>query len=172
MIRNESEGVMSKYTTKFMQRLVKSEPNSTRLAWSITLGLFLAFSPYLGFQTILVFVLSFLFHANSAVVFTVLYTVNNPWTMIPIAAFDYIFGHWLTESVLKFDLLRYNPSWMHWVNSKLSGLTHYLGIEKLCFWCFFIGGNILALAIALLSYPVLKKLSLKIIKKYADIGQK
>ena len=158
---------MGKFGKKLMERLVKSEPSPGKLAWSISLGLFLAFSPYLGFQTLLVFVLSFVLRANSAVVFIVLYTVNNPWTLIPIAALDYIFGHWLTESVLGLDLLQYNPSWMHWVNTKLSFLTAYLGIEQLCFWCFFIGGNIIACMVALLSYPFLRKLSSKIIEKYA-----
>lgn len=150
-----------------MEKLVKGESSPAKLAWSTTLGIFLAFSPYLGFQTILVFVLSFLLRANSAIVFTVLYTINNPWTMIPIAALDYVFGHWLTATFLQIDLLEYNPSWMAWVNTKLASLTTYLGIEQLCFWCFFIGGNILAITAALLSYPFLRKLSSRIIKKYA-----
>ena len=158
---------MSSYGKKLMEKLVKREPNPNRLAWSITLGIFLSFSPYIGFQTILVFVLSFLLRANSAVAFIVLYTVNNPWTMVPIAALDYVFGYWVTETLLGMNLIQYNPSWMGWVNTKISFLTNYLGIHELCLWCFLIGGNILALTFAAISYPFLKNLSHRIIKKYA-----
>jgi uncharacterized protein (DUF2062 family) len=158
---------MGKYGKKLMERLVKSESSPGKLAWSIALGIFLAFSPYLGFQTLLVFVLSFLFRANAAVVFIILYTVNNPWTMVPIIALDYVFGHWLLESLLGLDLLQYNPSWMDWINKKIGYLTSYLGVEHLCFWCFFIGGNIIAISCAFISYPFLKRLSTKIIKKYS-----
>lgn len=157
---------MGKYVRKLMERLVKSESDPIRLAWSVALGIFIAFSPYLGIQTILVFVFAFVFHANSAVIFIVLYTINNPWTMIPIAALDYLFGYWLTETVLGLNLEAHDPSWMTWVNAKISFLTSYLGIEKLCFWCYLIGGNILALAIAAASYPFLKYWCAKLIKKY------
>lgn len=150
-----------------MEKLVKRESNPSRLAWSITLGIFLAFSPYVGLQTVLAFVLSYLLWANSAVVLIVLYTVSNPWTMIPIAAFDYMFGHWLVESVLGWNLEQYNPSWMEWVNNKISGITSYLGIESICFWCFMIGGNIIAITFAAASYPFLKNMCVRIINKYS-----
>lgn len=158
---------MSKYLTKIMEKLVAKEPNPSRLAWSITLGIFFAFSPYLGIQTILAFVLAYLLWANSAVVVIVLYTVNNPWTMIPIAALDYIFGHWLVEKVLCLNLEQYNPSWMDWVNAKISGVTSYLGIESICFWCFMIGGNIIAVTLAAASYPFLKKMCVRLVNKYS-----
>lgn len=150
-----------------MEKLVKKEPNPSRLAWSITLGVFLAFSPYVGLQTVLAFALAYLLWANSAVVVIVLYTVNNPWTMIPIAALDYIFGHWLVEKVFCLNLEQYNPSWMEWVNTKISGVTSYLGIESICFWCFMIGGNILAVTFAAISYPFLKKMCVRLVDKYS-----
>ena len=158
---------MSKYLTKVMEKLVAKEPNPSRLAWSITLGIFLAFSPYIGLQTALGFVLAYLLCANSAVAVIVLWTVNNPWTFLPITALDYIFGHWLVESVLGWNLEQYNPSWMNWVNTKISGVTNYLGIESICFWCFMIGGNVLALTFAAISYPFLKKMCTRLIDKYS-----
>ena len=77
--------------------------------------------------------------------------------MIPIAAFDYMVGHWLTETVLHLDLMRYNPSWMDWVNKKIGYyLIQYLGITELCFWCFIIGGAIVSLVISITMYPFVK----------------
>ena len=159
---------MGKFVQKLMEKLVKSEPDPVRLAWSVTLGLFIAFSPYLGIQTVLVFVLSFLLRANSAVAFIVLYTVNNPWTMIPIAALDYLFGRWLLETMLGLNLEIYDPSWMVWVNTKISFLTAYLGIKKIIFWYFFIGGNIIACLVAIASYPFMKYWCRKLVDKYSQ----
>lgn len=158
---------MGKHIKKLMEKLVKKESDPARLAWSVSLGLFVAFSPYIGLQTVLVFALAFLLHANSAVACIVLYAVNNPWTMIPIAAFDYMVGHWITDTVLGLNLEMYDPSWMAWVNQKISFLTDFLGIEKLCFWCFLIGGNIIALLVAAISYPFLKHWCGRLVEKYS-----
>lgn len=158
---------MVNYFKKMMEKLAAKEPNPARLAWSISLGLFVAFSPYLGIQTILLFVLAFLFRLNGAVACIVLYAINNPWTMVPIAALDYLVGRWLLETVMGFNMEQYDPAWMGWVNQKLSGVTAYIGIEKLCFWCYFIGGNIIALLIMVACYPFVKKMCTRLVQTYA-----
>lgn len=151
---------MKKFYNKVLDKLVKAEPSAEKLAWSITLGTYLAFSPYLGLQTPLVFVLAFLLRANYAVVFIVLYSVNNPWTMIPLAAMDYAFGHWFIEGLLHIDLSAYDPSWMWWINERIGPyILPYLGLDEFCFWCFIIGGNIIALSVSLVSYPCALKWS-------------
>lgn len=151
---------------KFLSRLwIKlSEKGITPhlFAWSGAIGIFLAFSPFLGIQTILVFVFAFLLRAKSSIIFTILYTINNPWTMIPIAVADYVFGSWLTNSVLGINLTAYDPQWVNWLNDKLCPyISPYLGITHLCFWCYLIGGMIIATIAAVCSYPLFKKFAEK-----------
>lgn len=155
---------------RLIERFQKNGVSPKKLAWSATVGTYLAFSPFLGIQTFLVFILAFVLRANTGVVFTTLYTINNPWTMIPIAIFDYAFGAWFVHTVLALDLSPFNPAWMIWLNSKIGPyLAPYLGTKTLCLWCFLIGGNIIALVIATASYPFFKKLALK---GYAYVDQK
>lgn len=155
---HKKEERMKNMGQRLRARLEKTGLSSSQVAWSGSLGIYLAFSPFLGIQTLLVFVFSFLFRAHAGIIFTVLYTVNNPWTMIPIALFDYIVG----AGFLKlggFDLSAYDPRWMDWINRKLgSWLFPYLGIKKLSFWAYFIGGNLVAIPISIIAYPALKKM--------------
>lgn len=157
---------MASYGKKFLDKILNAESSPIRLARSVSLGNFIAFSPFLGIQTLLIFGLGKLLRLNITVIFTVVYVVNNPWTMIPIAALDYSIGHWLTETVFKLDLMRYNPSWMAWVNNKIGYyLVQYLGIAELCFWCFIIGGMVVASVISLASYPFMKIFFTKLIRQ-------
>lgn len=155
-----------KIMSRLWEKITKKGISAHQIAWSGALGIYLAFSPFLGIQTILVFVLSFIFRAKSMIVFTVLYTINNPWTMIPIAVFDYAFGNWLIYSVFGLDLSPYDPAWFGWINAKLCAtLCHYLGIKSLCFWSFIIGGNIIAIPAAIIAYPLFKRVAEKQIQK-------
>lgn len=129
-----------------------------KVAWSGALGVYLAFSPFLGIQTILVFALSFLLRANTPIVITILYSVNNPWTMIPIVVVDYAVGAWFLR-IIGIDLSLYDPSWMGWVNGKLIPyIQPYLGIKKLSLWAYLIGGHIIAIPLAIVAYPLMKRL--------------
>ncbi len=149
---------MVHFGKKVLNRILALEASPQKLARAVALGFYIAFSPFLGVQTILIFILSWIFRVKVKVVFTIVYLVNNPWSMIPIAALDYIFGQWLVEKVLGLDLLRYNPSWMEWVNKKIGYyLVSYLGIEELCFWCFMIGGNLIALMVGFIAYPCARR---------------
>lgn len=143
---------------RLLARLEKTGMSPSQVAWSGALGIYLALSPFLGIQTLLIFVFAFLFRAHAGIIFTVLYTVNNPWTMIPIALFDYIVGAGFC-TLFGFDFSPYDPTWMAWVNRKLgSWLLPYLGIKKLSFWTYFIGGNLVAIPAMLITYPALKKM--------------
>lgn len=139
------------------------------ITFSFCLGIFIACSPFLGFHTALIFALSWLLSTNVAVVFTTVYLINNPITMIPLLALDYIFGQWLFKSVLHIDLLPYNPSWMDWFNNKIGHyLSDYLHIKELSLWTHILGGTILALIVALLTYPIMKPIFKYIVKKHNE----
>lgn len=152
---------------KFLKKIVSLEPNAERLSRSIAIGMFTAFSPYIGLQTVTGLLIAYITNSNKVVATLVLYTVNNPWTMVPIAALDYLFGQLILEDIFGMNLTHLNPSWMSWVNNKVSFLTGYLGIEKICLWCFLIGGTILALIAGILSYLLLRNSCRLFIEKYS-----
>lgn len=126
-------------------------------AAAVALGVFIAFSPFLGVQTFLIFGGAWLLGLNASITFAVVYLINNPWTMIPIAAADYLVGLYVVERWLGYDLMPYNPAFMDWVNNKIGYyIMNYLGIPALCFWYYIIGGLILALCVSLLAYPLFR----------------
>ncbi|MCL5436544.1 MAG: DUF2062 domain-containing protein [Candidatus Dependentiae bacterium] len=149
---------MATVKERFVNKIMEKKLSPRHVAWSGALGAYLAFSPFLGVQTILVFVLAFIMRANAAIAFTVLYTVNNPWTMIPIVVLDYVVGGAFLK-LFGVSLCAYDPSWMGWLNDKLIPyIGPYLGVKKLCFWTYVIGGNLIAIPAACLAYPFIKKL--------------
>jgi uncharacterized protein (DUF2062 family) len=149
---------MSTMTERFLKKLIEKQLSPREVAWAGALGVYLAFSPFLGIQTLLVFAFAFVLRANAAISVTVLYTVNNPWTMIPIVLLDYVVGSGFLR-LLDLDLTPYDPSWMGWLNGKLIPyIGSYLGIKKLSLWAYLIGGHLIAIPLACLSYPFIKKL--------------
>src|SRR2546422_11400139 len=74
------------------------EDTPERIALGFAVGVFLAFSPFLGLHTLLGLTLAFLFGLNRVAVLVGLF-VNNPWTLVPIyAAATYIGGIFLGDA--------------------------------------------------------------------------
>jgi uncharacterized protein (DUF2062 family) len=157
---------MKRFFQKMIDRLLNREQSADRLARSVSIGLFAAFSPYLGLQTWIIFPIAWALSSNIPVAMIVLYTVNNPWTIIPIFVFDYAVGYWLTETLLGLNLGAYNPGWMEWVNTKLGNLlSGYVDVGDICLWCLVIGGTLVASAISLAAYPFVYRFFDRIIQK-------
>ena len=136
-----------------IQALALQERSSSKLALSCATGIFIAFSPFMGFHTVMTFLFSWLMGLNLAATFAVSCLVNNPWTMIPIYSADYFFGQMIMTGFFKVDTISLNPLWMNWVNDLLA---KYCGVSEISFWSFMIGGNILGLILACIVYPVFK----------------
>jgi uncharacterized protein (DUF2062 family) len=69
---------------------VDDPPERTALAFSV--GVFIAFSPFLGLHTIMATLLAFLFRFNKIAIYTGTF-VNNPFlTLVPIIAASYAIG--------------------------------------------------------------------------------
>jgi hypothetical protein len=116
-----------------------------KLALSFAIGVFIAFSPFPGGHTVIMFIAKWLFNLNFPILFFAT-SFNNPWTMIPVYSFDYVFGYWFLRSFLGF-----NPSWV-------ISLEKIFGSGKICIWSFFVGGHVIGIFCALLSYPIMHKL--------------
>jgi uncharacterized protein len=123
-------------------KAIHSNSSPQKLALSFSLGLFIAFSPFPFAHTIMVFAIHWVLSLNFPILF-VITSINNPWTMVPFYACDYSFGHWFVHS-----FLGRNPSWV-------ISLEKIFGSGKICIWSFFVGGMVLGIVTAALSYPIM-----------------
>jgi uncharacterized protein len=140
---------MIKRLIAFGKKMILSERTPTKLAFASSIGVFIAFSPFLGIHWLMIIVFSWVLSLNIAVVYAAAHVINNPFTMIPVYLADYEVGK-LIERLFGLNLMPFNPSWMNWLNSKIS----CLGIPNLSLWTFIIGGNVLGLTLALITYPI------------------
>jgi uncharacterized protein len=90
---------------KFLKCLISLEDTPERIALAFSLGVFLAFSPFIGLHTFLGFVFAFLFGLNRVALFIGVF-VNNPWTLVPI----YAAGTWLGGLLVGFPSQSSLPS--------------------------------------------------------------
>ena len=134
---------------------VDDPPERTALAFSI--GIFIAFSPFLGLHTIMATALAFLFRFNKVAIYTGTF-VNNPFlTLVPIIAASYAIGALLMGRPLSlpeegWKLLR-EPHLLtaaYWQQL----FTHLWEIVL----PFSIGGMVLSIVCSLAAYPVTLKL--------------
>jgi len=142
----------------FVKAATGGEFSPEILAWSFAVGVYIAFSPFPGCHTIMILVTRFFFRCNVPILFFST-SFNNPWTMIPFFSLDYFFGHWLVHSVLGL-----NPGMV--ISLEKVGLS-----GTLCLWSFLIGGNVLGIAGALISYPIMKRVFAAFARKKQPIVQ-
>lgn len=145
---------------KLFNRLMQHEQCVSTFTFSFCVGIYIAFSPFMGFHTAQVFLFSWLFGLNFAVLLAVSLFINNPWTMVPVYSVDYFFGDKLL-SFLGFDHYAWNPSWVSYANEWFS---YYVGVSGFSFWAFMIGGNVLGIGSGLIAYPLVKNLAVLILK--------
>ena len=134
---------------------VDDPPERTALAFSV--GVFIAFSPFLGLHTIMATVLAFLFRFNKVAIYTGTF-VNNPFlTLVPIILASYAVGAFLLGRPLALpaggmELLR-DPRLLS------AGYWRELSAQS---WAvllpFAVGGTVLSVVCSLAAYPVTLKL--------------
>ena len=128
----------------FIKALV-SGISAERLSQSFCIGLYIAFSPFPGMHSVMMLASMYLWSLHFPTLFLAT-SINNPWTMIPFFSCDYAFGYWLLHS-----LFGWTPSW------SLS-LAKLFGSGKICVWSFLVGGNVLGVVAALISYPITNRI--------------
>ncbi|MCA1592558.1 MAG: DUF2062 domain-containing protein [Acidobacteria bacterium] len=134
---------------------IDDPPERTALAFSV--GVFIAFSPFLGLHTILATLLAFLFRFNKLAIYTGTF-VNNPFlTLVPIIVASYAVGALLLGRPLRLpdaqmELLR-EPHLLtgaYWRTLLAHGWEVLLP--------FSIGGLLLSVVCSLAAYPVTLRL--------------
>jgi Uncharacterized protein conserved in bacteria len=134
-------------------RVMAYERSTHKLALSCGMGVYIAFSPFVGFHTAMVFLFSWIFALNFAVVLAVSMLLNNPWTMIPVYSAGHMFGDWVLQ-LFGINHMALNPSWIEGVNSWLSS---HIGLSGISLWAFLLGGNVLGVVLGIVSYPLIKR---------------
>jgi len=74
-----------------LRELLKLDEPPHRLALAFSVGVFVAFSPWLGLHIASAIFLAWVFRLNKVVVLTAS-LINNPWTVVPMYAFCLWFG--------------------------------------------------------------------------------
>ncbi len=151
-----------------LYKLMLKERCPDRLALSLSLGVYIAFCPFVGLHTALVFIFAWLLSLNGLLLLAISNGINNPFTMLPIYASGHMAGNWLLGGLFGYDAHHLDPCWMQWLNTKIIAAV---GIPKLSLTAFMIGGNLLGLAIALLLYPIAQTVFRAVSKKIKKAKQ-
>jgi len=138
----------------FFAKLINAERCPQKLATSFCLGVYIAFSPFIGLHTAMTLLFGWLFALNTAVIFTISILINNPWTMAPVYGFDHLFGVWVF-GLFNIDSMVWNPSWLTSCNAYLQ---QHIGISGISLSAFMVGGNLLGIIISVMLYPFIKRI--------------
>jgi uncharacterized protein (DUF2062 family) len=134
---------------------VDDPPERTALAFSI--GIFIAFSPFLGLHTIMATLIAFIFRFNKIAIYTGTF-VNNPFlTLVPIIAASYALGALLMGRPLSLS----EEGWRLLQEPHLLTAAYWRQLFT-HLWDivlpFSIGGMALSIVLSLAAYPVTLKL--------------
>jgi uncharacterized protein (DUF2062 family) len=148
------------FRTAFRRLLaIDDPPERTALAFSI--GVFIAFSPFLGLHTIMATAIAFLFRFNKIAIYTGTF-INNPFfTLVPIIIVSYAVGafvlgrpwHIPDEGL---ELLK---------NPQLFSGDYYRRLFVQSWhivWPFTVGATVLSVVCSVLAYP----LTLRVLRAY------
>ena len=130
-------------------------PERTALAFSI--GVFIAFSPFLGLHTILATCIAFLFRFNKIAIYAGTFINNPPLTLVPIIVASYAIGALVLGRPLRIpaagmELLK-SP---HLLTADYYRQLFHEGWQIV--WPFTIGGMVLSVVCSLIAYPVTSSL--------------
>ena len=144
------------FRTTFRRLLALDDPpERTALAFSI--GVFIAFSPFLGLHTLLATLIAFLFRFNKIAIYSGTF-INNPFlTLVPIIIASYAVGAFILGRPLRIpasgiELLRH---------PHLLTTDYYRKLFQESWdivWPFAIGGMTLSVVCSLIAYPVTSSL--------------
>jgi uncharacterized protein (DUF2062 family) len=143
------------------RRLLASDDPPERTALAFSIGIFIAFSPFLGLHTIMATVIAFAFRFNKIAIYTGTF-INNPFlTLVPIIIGSYAVGAFILGRPLRIpeegvELLKNPHLFSREYYSRLFAQSWYI------VWPFAVGGMVLSVVCSLLAYP----LTLRLLRKH------
>lgn len=130
---------------------IDDPPERTALAFSV--GVFIAFSPFLGLHTIMATAVAFLFRFNKIAIYTGTF-INNPlFTLVPIIIVSYAVGAFVLGRPMNIpdeglELLK---------NPHLFSGDYYRRLFLQSWhivWPFSVGASVLSVVCSVLAYPI------------------
>jgi uncharacterized protein len=132
---------MKKYIRERLRTAMQLDDPPSKLALAFALGVFIAFSPWLGFHIISCFLFAWVFRVSKFVVLTAAF-INNPWTMVPMYAFCIWIGITITGESTAVPQIAWN---------ELTFTTTY-SILRPYLWSYLIGTLLVGAVAAVISY--------------------
>ena len=137
-----------------LRRLLAIDDPPERTALAFSIGVFIAFSPFLGLHTIMATAVAFIFRFNKIAIYTGTF-LNNPFlTLVPIIIVSYAVGAFLLGRPLSIpdeglELLK-NP---HIFSSDYYRRLFVQSWSTIV-WPFSVGAMALSIVCSLLAYPL------------------
>jgi uncharacterized protein (DUF2062 family) len=138
---------------KTLRRLLAIDDPPERTALAFSIGVFIAFSPFLSLHTIMATVVAFLFRFNKVAIYTGTF-LNNPFfTLVPIIIASYAVGAFVLGRPLQIpdeglELLK-NPDLLS------SNYYSRLFVQSWhIVWPFAVGATVLSVVCSVLAYPL------------------
>ncbi|HEY6804237.1 MAG TPA: DUF2062 domain-containing protein [Pyrinomonadaceae bacterium] len=135
------------------RRLLAIDDPPERTAFAFSVGVFIAFSPFLGLHTILATFVAFLFRFNKIAIYTGTFVNNPPLTLVPIIIASYAVGAFFMGRPVKIppqgiELLK-DPHLL------TGAYYHQLFTQGLTvFGPYAVGGMVLSVVCSLIAYPL------------------
>jgi len=127
-------------------QVLRVDETPHRLALAFAVGVFVGFSPLIGFHTLLALGAAWMFRLNRLVTISGAF-VNNPWSMIPL----YTFSTWIGTIMFGTEL---KVADVDWHSLTLGTLVNDL--ENLVM-PFIVGSTAVGFLAAVLSYVIIKR---------------
>ncbi len=122
-------------------KFLRMQDTPHRIALGIAIGMFINFTPFVGFHTILAVLSFFLLPVNRIATLSAVW-LNTPWTVPVLLALDYKLGSWLMACPAT------------WTNFNFTSFQSLLEFGCATFMPMLYGGIILGLLGAVLSYAL------------------
>lgn len=140
-----------------IRRLLALDDPPERTALAFSLGVFIAFSPFLGLHTIMATALAFAFRFNKVAIYTGTF-INNPFlTLVPIILASYAVGAFLTGRPVALP-----PEGLELLRHPRLLAADYWRALFAEFWAvllpFTVGGMVLSVVCSAAAYPATLKL--------------
>jgi uncharacterized protein (DUF2062 family) len=132
---------MRKYVADRIREVVKLNDPPHKLALAFAIGVFVAFSPWIGLHIISCLFFAWIFRVSKFVVLTATF-VNNPWTMVPIYAFNLWFGVYITGGSIAVPAINWSEI----------GFRELFTVLKPFLRPFIIGSLVVGTAVGVISY--------------------
>lgn len=136
-----------------IKRLLHIEDTPERTALAYSIGVFLGFSPLLGFHTLLGLAIAFLFRLNRVAILLGVWS-NIPWIIVPYYMCATALGMWLTGFGIDPGAVARTLQLIKDHGIIGTHLWEYLMSQWGLLLSYVIGSSILAAVLALIAYPL------------------